>query len=167
MEIYSYSSIVSYLYKWYNKSWWLSCHSLASNIRSGLCSKSLLSERLYGCGMWSSWWSEWVSWHICSIIIERFLLTFSIHPRYKHDVAYRLSRAGLGVAYNQSVEYLGPIPKAIDYEPGNPTVNIVYGSVSSIDQRSSSGFDVSDFCFHHTQLTRSALFRFVVVELIV
>ena len=105
--------------------------------------------------------------NLCSIIIERFLLTFSIHPRYKHDVAYRLSRAGLGVAYNQSVEYLGPIPKAIDYEPGNPTVNIVYGSVSSIDQRSSSGFDVSDFCFHHTQLTRSAFFRFVVVELIV
>lgn len=72
----------------------------------------------------------------------------SIHPQYKHDVAYRLSRAGLGVAYSQPVEYLGPIPKVIHYESGYSTVNITYGSVQRIEQRSNDGFDVSArFCF--------------------
>ena len=92
--------------------------------------------------------------------------SLSIHPQYKHDVAYRLSRAGLNVAYNQQqVEYLGPIPKAVDYESGNPTVNITYGSVQSIDQRSLDGFDVSASFSHPIEINRSSLFRFVVVEL--
>ena len=34
------------------------------------------------------------------------LCVYSIHPRTKTDVGYRLSRAGLAVAYGQNVEYL-------------------------------------------------------------
>jgi len=97
--------------------------------------------------------------------------SFSIHPRYKHDVAYRLSRAGLAVAYGQQIEFLGPIVRAVDYRTGDRTINITYGSVSSIEQRSSTGFDVSEifffliystnriFCFILDLLSWSCLFE--------
>ncbi len=68
--------------------------------------------------------------------------TFSIHPAYKHDVGYRLSRAGLAVAYDNAVEYQGPIVRAVGYSTGDKTINVTYGSVSSIEQRNSDGFDV-------------------------
>ena len=68
--------------------------------------------------------------------------SFSINPAYKHDVGYRLSRAGLAVAYNMQVEYLGPIVRAVAYSTGATTFNVTYGSVSSIEQRTSDGFEV-------------------------
>jgi hypothetical protein len=73
--------------------------------------------------------------------------SFSIHPGYKHDVGYRLSRAALAIAYNQTVEYLGPIVRAVYYSTGDPTINVTYGSVSSIERRNSNGFDVSKLFF--------------------
>jgi hypothetical protein len=68
--------------------------------------------------------------------------SFSVHPRYKHDVGYRLSRSGLAVAYGQQVEFQGPIVQNVAYSPGGQTVNITYTAVSSIDLRSSNGFEV-------------------------
>ena len=66
----------------------------------------------------------------------------SIHPRYKHDVGYRLSRAGLAVAYGQQVEFRGPIVQTVAYTSGAQTVDITYTAVQDLDQRSSTGFEV-------------------------
>lgn len=65
---------------------------------------------------------------------------FRVHPRYKHDVGYRLSRAGLAVAYGQQVEFQGPIAQNIVYVNGSEVVNITYGAVSGLDLRNSAGF---------------------------
>jgi hypothetical protein len=67
---------------------------------------------------------------------------FSGHPRYKHDVGYRLSRSGLAIAYGQQVEFQGPIVQTVAYSNGSQTVNITYTAVSSIDLRNSNGFEV-------------------------
>jgi hypothetical protein len=67
---------------------------------------------------------------------------FSIHPRTKHDVGYRLSRSGLAIAYGQQVEFQGPIVQNVAYLTGGETVNITYTAVSGLDQRSTAGFEV-------------------------
>ncbi len=72
---------------------------------------------------------------------------FSIHPRTKHDVGYRLSRAGLAVAYGQQVEFQGPIVQDVVYSAGDQTVSITYTSVSSIELRNPNGFEVYNFSF--------------------
>jgi sialate O-acetylesterase len=68
--------------------------------------------------------------------------SFSYHPRYKHDVGYRLSRSGLAVAYGQQVEFQGPIVQNISYVTGGETVNITYTAVTGIELRSTNGFEV-------------------------
>jgi len=65
-----------------------------------------------------------------------------IHPRTKLDVGYRLSRSGLAVAYNQQVEYLGPLVQNVAYTSGAATVTLTYGSVTSLDVRNNNGFEV-------------------------
>jgi len=65
-----------------------------------------------------------------------------IHPRTKPDVGYRLSRAGLSVAYGQQVEFQGPIVQNVAYTSGGSTVEITYTAVSSIELRNPSGFEV-------------------------
>jgi hypothetical protein len=72
----------------------------------------------------------------------------SIHPRYKHDVGYRLSRAGLAVAYGQQVEFQGPIVQTVAYSSGGQTISITYGAVSDIELRNSAGFEVYTIHFH-------------------
>ncbi len=67
---------------------------------------------------------------------------FSVHPRYKHDVGYRLSRSGLAVAYGQQVEFQGPIVQTVDYSTGSQTVNITFTAVSNIELRNPNGFEV-------------------------
>jgi hypothetical protein len=68
---------------------------------------------------------------------------FSVHPKYKHDVGYRLSRSGLAVAYGEQVEFQGPIVQAVDYTSGSQTVNITYTAVSNIEVRNpTNGFEV-------------------------
>ena len=67
---------------------------------------------------------------------------FSIHPRTKHDVAYRLSRSGLAVAYNQTVEFQGPLLSNVVYTTGSKTVNITYTAVTNIELRNPNGFEV-------------------------
>jgi hypothetical protein len=72
-----------------------------------------------------------------------FLDTFySTHPRYKHDVGYRLSRSGLAVAYGQKIEFQGPIVSNVGYSTGSQTLNITYTAVSNIELRNSNGFEV-------------------------
>ena len=66
----------------------------------------------------------------------------SIHPRYKHDVGYRLSRSGLAIAYGQQVEFQGPIVQNVAYNSGAQTVQITYTAVQGLDQRSATGFEV-------------------------
>ncbi len=72
---------------------------------------------------------------------------FSIHPRYKHDVGYRLSRSGLAVGYGQQVEFQGPIVQTVAYSTGSQTVDITYTAVSSIELRNPAGFEVYTFLF--------------------
>lgn len=67
---------------------------------------------------------------------------FSIHPRYKHDVGYRLSRSGLAIAYGQQVEFQGPIVQNVTYMTGSQNVNITYTAVSGIELRNPAGFEV-------------------------
>jgi sialate O-acetylesterase len=77
-----------------------------------------------------------------SINYLKVFFHFSVHPRYKHDVGYRLSRSGLAVAYGQQVEFQGPIVQTVDYTNGSQTLNITYTAVSGLDLRTSTGFDV-------------------------
>jgi hypothetical protein len=67
---------------------------------------------------------------------------YSTHPRYKHDVGYRLSRSGLAVAYGQKVEFQGPIVSNVGYSTGSQTLNITYTAVTNIELRNSNGFEV-------------------------
>ena len=75
-------------------------------------------------------------------LVLSMICSCRVHPRYKHDVGYRLSRSGLAVAYGQQVEFQGPIVQNVAYSTGGETVNITYTAVSSIDLRSPHGFDV-------------------------
>jgi hypothetical protein len=74
--------------------------------------------------------------------IYYLLYIFSLHPKTKEDVGYRLSRSGLAVAYGQQVEFQGPIVESVSYTSGGSTVNITYTAVSSIELRSPNGFEV-------------------------
>ncbi len=73
--------------------------------------------------------------------------SFSDHPRFKHDVGYRLSRSGLAVAYGQQIEFQGPIVQDVVYSLDNQTVKITYTAVSNIDLRNQNGFEVYTFRF--------------------
>ncbi len=79
------------------------------------------------------------------MVIFQKLFHSSVHPRYKHDVGYRLSRAGLAIAYGQQVEFQGPIVQNVTYSSISQTVNITYTAVSSIEPRNPNGFDVRTF----------------------
>ncbi len=77
--------------------------------------------------------------------VRTFLINidcFSGHPRTKHDVAYRLSRSGLAVAYGQKVEFQGPIVSNVSYINGSNTITFNYTAVTAIELRSSIGFEV-------------------------
>jgi hypothetical protein len=69
-------------------------------------------------------------------------LSFSIHPRYKHDVGYRLSCSGLAVAYDQDIEFQGPLVSNVAYSTGTATVNVTYTAVTNIELRNLDGFEV-------------------------
>lgn len=67
---------------------------------------------------------------------------YRIHPKTKYDVGYRLSRAGLAVAYGKQIEYQGPIVKNVSYTSGAQTITINYTAVTGLVKRSSTGFEV-------------------------
>jgi hypothetical protein len=69
----------------------------------------------------------------------------SVHPRDKLDVGYRLSRAGLAVAYGfNNITYLGPIVEKISVSSDSSKVNVTYSNVASpsIELRNPHGFEV-------------------------
>lgn len=72
------------------------------------------------------------------------LFESSIHPRYKHDVAYRLYLAALGVAYHQrGVEFEGPFPTSAVIDSTHRHLTIEYDrGLAPIEVRSSEGFEV-------------------------
>jgi hypothetical protein len=94
---------------------------------------------------------------------SRTINKFSIHPRYKQDVGYRLSRSGLAVGYGQQVEFQGPIVQNVAYTTGGATVSITYTAVSGLDQRSAAGFEVCLLVFQKKNVC--FLCRLVVKEL--
>jgi hypothetical protein len=69
-------------------------------------------------------------------------MLYSVHPRTKQDVGYRLSRSGLAVAYGQKVEFQGPIVSNVSYINGSNTITFTYTAVTAIELRSSEGFEV-------------------------
>ena len=92
-------------------------------------------------------------------------LPFSVHPRYKHDVGYRLSRSGLAIAYGQQVEFQGPIVQTVNYSSGSQTVNITYTAVSSIELRNPNGFEVGTLLCLSIEIVLFDIFRCVVKEI--
>jgi len=58
-------------------------------------------------------------------------------------VGYRLSRSGLAVAYDQKVEFQGPIVSNFSYINGSNTITLTYTAVNAIEIRNSMGFEVS------------------------
>jgi sialate O-acetylesterase len=98
----------------------------------------------------------------CSLL--KSVHSFSVHPRYKHDVGYRLSRSGLAIAYGQQVEFQGPIVQNVAYSNGSQTINITYTAVSSIELRNPIGFEVSIVLSYCANQYYVLFFRFVVKE---
>ena len=74
-----------------------------------------------------------------------FILLFSVHPRDKQDVAYRLVQSSLAVAYDQSVVYQGPFPVHLTTEDWafGAKVKIIYNS--PVEERNFEGFEVHIF----------------------
>jgi hypothetical protein len=89
-----------------------------------------------------------------------------IHPRDKLDVGYRLSRAGLAVAYGfQNITYLGPIVADISVASDSSKVNVTYSNVasSSIELRNSNGFEVCVFILSNQSEKYLLMLRCVVM----
>jgi len=51
------------------------------------------------------------------------------------------------VAYDQKIEFQGPIVQNVAYSPGDNTVSITYTAVSSIELRNPNGFEVYTPCY--------------------
>ncbi|MBN3318043.1 SIAE acetylesterase, partial [Atractosteus spatula] len=54
----------------------------------------------------------------------------SIHPRYKQDVAYRLTLGARAVAYGEKVSFQGPFPQNISVQAA--TISIIYSTNISV-----------------------------------
>ena len=83
-----------------------------------------------------------MSLYISFVRRSKISFSFSVHPRFKHDVGYRLSRSGLVVAYGQQVEFQGPIVQNVAYSNGSEVLNITYTAVTGIELRNPNGFEV-------------------------
>ncbi|CAF1438660.1 unnamed protein product [Adineta ricciae] len=66
----------------------------------------------------------------------------NVHPRTKHDVAYRLSRAGLAVAYNRSIEFQGPIVSNANVSSDRERIYVTYTTVTDMIFQSLDGFEI-------------------------
>ncbi len=75
--------------------------------------------------------NKWVD-HLYLLI--KIICNLSVHPRYKHDVGYRLSRSGLAIAYGKQIEFQGPIVENVFYSNGSSTVNISYQILNCVIQ---------------------------------
>ncbi len=92
-------------------------------------------------------------------------MNFSIHPRTKADIGYRLALAGLAVAYKQNVEYLGPIVSSVVVSSDSTTIDITYGNVTSIEFRNSAGFEVDIITESFSIFNDLCILRYVVKAL--
>lgn len=85
---------------------------------------------------------------ICFNSIVSSFFPLSIHPRDKQDVAYRLMRGALNVAYGHSdVTYKGPFPSQfhVTGSGAQRTVTIQYDNGrASLSIRDTKGFEVRD-----------------------
>nr|XP_022291983.1 sialate O-acetylesterase-like [Crassostrea virginica] len=68
----------------------------------------------------------------------------NIHPRYKHEVAYRLYLGALGVAYHETdVDFEGPFPTSATIDKSTNIVTVEYDrGLHPIEVRSNDGFEV-------------------------
>ena len=82
------------------------------------------------------------------------MVYFSIHPRDKQDVAWRLALAGLSVAYKMNVgKFQGPQITAYYSDIGFYTVKLELDkSASFIEVRSRNGFEVFILVFSFYQV---------------
>ncbi|XP_011425300.1 sialate O-acetylesterase [Magallana gigas] len=74
----------------------------------------------------------------------------SIHPRYKHEVAYRLYLGALAVAYHvEGINFEGPFPTSATIDNTHRHLTIEYDrGLHPIEVRSNQGFEVC--CVNHT-----------------
>ena len=82
---------------------------------------------------------------MCEYKIVFIVDYYSLHPRTKLDVGYRLSRSGLAVAYGfQNTTYLGPIIGNINVAADSRKINVTYTNEASpdIELRNPNGFEV-------------------------
>ena len=87
-------------------------------------------------------WSD----QYCHIQDHMFPRCCSIHSRYKADVAARLVRGALGVAYGrEGVVFAGPLP--LSYSVADRQLVLTFNA-SAIDVRSNTGFEVSSSIPH-------------------
>ena len=52
------------------------------------------------------------------------------------------------MAYDQQVEFQGPILENVTYSMESKTINISYSAVNSIELRNRNGFEVLFVCFY-------------------
>ena len=68
-------------------------------------------------------------------------MTCSIHPRYKHEVAYRLALGARAVAYGeQNVVFQGPFPTRTTLHSMSKELTIEFDA--NINVKNNTGFDV-------------------------
>ena len=67
---------------------------------------------------------------------------YSLHSRYKHDIAERLTLGALSVAYMQKdIVFEGPRPLKYAIHPNNQSM-VLYVKTLKLDVRSMDGFEV-------------------------
>lgn len=67
-----------------------------------------------------------------------------IHPRYKEDIALRLSLGARNLAYGQDVEFEGPFPSSYTLSGNGLVIEFDNGN-ANLDVRNTNGFEVSIF----------------------
>lgn len=67
-----------------------------------------------------------------------------IHPRYKEDIALRLSLGARNLAYGQDVEFEGPFPSSYTLSGNRLVIEFDNGN-ANLDVRNTNGFEVSIF----------------------
>lgn len=84
-------------------------------------------------------WRYWSGVNVFTIIY------LSIHPRYKHEVAYRLYLGALAVAYHVGgINFEGPFPTSATIDNTHRHLTVEYDrGLHPIEVRSNQGFEVS------------------------
>lgn len=98
------------------------------------------NEQTVGNFPWVRWYQTFDVGYVPNNVVPQMFMAVrcdlrddpnGVHTRYKHDVAH-----------GKQVEFQGPIVESVTYTSGAATVNITYTAVSSLELRSTQGFDV-------------------------